>query len=112
MISSRQSLSDIENDVAKIGTKYSVRNPHPGFGIDPHIKNEYGHTLYPKYIDHPWKKQVHSTVTNIGRDQTKTNIIETDIPERVLVNDEKEEKAVMGEKPPAKAEAKAEGWKK
>ena len=30
--------------------KYSLANPHPGFGKDPNILNEYGHTEYPKRI--------------------------------------------------------------
>ena len=30
--------------------KYSVSNPHPGHGKDPNIGNEFGHTVYPKYV--------------------------------------------------------------
>lgn len=30
--------------------KYSLTNPHPGYGKDPNILNEYGHTAYPKWI--------------------------------------------------------------
>lgn len=30
--------------------KYDVNNPHPGYGIDPNILNEYGHTRYPKWV--------------------------------------------------------------
>lgn len=30
---------------------YTVGNPHPGFGKDPNILNELGHTVYPKLID-------------------------------------------------------------
>lgn len=30
---------------------YSLGNPHPGFGKDPNIINELGHTRYPKWID-------------------------------------------------------------
>lgn len=30
--------------------KYDVSNPHPGFGKDPNILNEYGHTKYPMYV--------------------------------------------------------------
>lgn len=30
--------------------KYDVNNPHPGFGTDPNILNEYGHTKYPMYV--------------------------------------------------------------
>lgn len=31
--------------------RYTVSNPHPGFGKDPNILNEYGHTVYPKWVD-------------------------------------------------------------
>lgn len=31
-------------------SKYDVSNPHPGFGKDPNILNEYGHTKYPMYV--------------------------------------------------------------
>lgn len=30
--------------------QYSVENPHPGFGKDPNILNEYGHTKYPMWV--------------------------------------------------------------
>jgi hypothetical protein len=30
---------------------YTVENPHPGFGKDPNILNEYGHTEFPMWID-------------------------------------------------------------
>ena len=30
--------------------KYTVENPHPGYGKDPNIMNEYGHTVYPKWV--------------------------------------------------------------
>lgn len=30
--------------------KYDVSNPHPGFGKDPNILNEYGHTKYPMWV--------------------------------------------------------------
>lgn len=29
---------------------YSLDHPHPGFGKDPNIINEYGHTRYPKWV--------------------------------------------------------------
>lgn len=31
--------------------RFSVSNPHPGFGKDPNILNEYGHTKFPMWID-------------------------------------------------------------
>ena len=30
--------------------KHTVSNPHPGFGKDPNIGNEFGHTHYPKWV--------------------------------------------------------------
>lgn len=62
---------------------YSVSNPHPGFGKDPNIVNELGHTLYPKmvYPDGPM---------TVGK----------------VVHNAEEEANVMGAKP----EAKKEGW--
>lgn len=30
---------------------YGVDNPHPGFGKDPNILNEYGHTKYPMWVN-------------------------------------------------------------
>lgn len=29
---------------------YDVSNPHPMYGKDPNILNEYGHTEYPKMV--------------------------------------------------------------
>jgi hypothetical protein len=29
---------------------WGVSNPHPGFGKDPNILNEYGHTKYPMFV--------------------------------------------------------------
>lgn len=47
--------------------KYSVENPHPGYGKDPNILNEFGHTKYPMWVG------------------------------KVIVNNEKEEKTARGE---------------
>lgn len=30
---------------------WTVENPHPGFGKDPNILNEYGHTKFPMFVD-------------------------------------------------------------
>lgn len=48
-------------------SKYSVDNPHPGYGKDPNILNEFGHTKYPMWVG------------------------------KVIVNNEDEEKAARGE---------------
>lgn len=34
----------------KYVNQYGVANPHPGFGKDPNIINELGHTVYPKMV--------------------------------------------------------------
>ncbi len=47
--------------------EYNVSNPHPGFGKDPNILNEFGHTKYPMFVGN------------------------------VKVNNEEEEKAARGE---------------
>lgn len=46
---------------------WSVENPHPGYGKDPNILNEFGHTKYPMFVGN------------------------------VIVNNEDEEKAARGE---------------
>lgn len=62
--------------------KHDVSNPHPGFGKDPNILNEYGHTMYPKYVGD------------------------------VIVQNEAEEKALLNKEAPAAAPAAPEGWGK
>ena len=48
--------------------RWTVENPHPGYGKDPNILNEYGHTKYPMWVGN------------------------------VIVNNEAEEKEARGEK--------------
>ncbi|SRR6266852_8634651 len=43
--------------------KYSLENPHPHFGKDPNIINEYGHTVYPKWV-YPNGKDLPGVVVN------------------------------------------------
>lgn len=38
--------------------KYGVSNPHPGYGNNPNIINEAGHTRYPKRITDQHGKRV------------------------------------------------------
>lgn len=64
---------------------YNVSNPHPGFGKDPNILNEFGHTKYPMYVGN------------------------------VIVNNAEEEAEARGEEVKAPAEDKkpaATGWGK
>lgn len=56
--------------------QYTVSNPHPGYGKDPNILNEFGHTVYPKMVYPNGPKG-----------------------ESVVVNNKAEEDEVMGEKP-------------
>lgn len=62
--------------------KYDVSNPHPGFGTDPNILNEFGHTKYPMYVG------------------------------SVIVNNEEEEKAERAkqEAPQQDQQPKTSGW--
>ena len=59
--------------------KYDVSNPHPSYGKDQNILNEFGHTLYPKMI-YP-----------NGKDHAG-----------VVAKSPEEEAALMGNKPDAK----------
>lgn len=82
--------------------KHTVSNPHPGFGTDPNIKNEFGHTHYPKWVDH------HS-------DEVAKTKAGKPIMARVLVNDEAEEAEATGKLANKKTGASAEntkGWAK
>ena len=65
---------------------YDVANPHPDFGKDDNIINEFGHTMYPKYV----------------KDADGNSVI---------VKDAKEEAKVTGEKP-VKPAAANPGWNK
>jgi hypothetical protein len=67
---------------------YNVSNPHPGFGRDPNILNEFGHTKYPRFVDHPTEKDASGKY-----------------PTRVVVENEEEEKELLG-----KSSSKAPGW--
>lgn len=67
--------------------KYSLANPHPGFGKDPNILNEYGHTEYPK--------RIHSKIEN----------------QKVTVNNPTEEAKHLGKKVEDKKKpAKTDDW--
>lgn len=76
----------VDNEANKESPKYTVSNPHPQFGVDPNILNEFGHTVYPKWID--------------SKEKDKSGH-----PIRVIVKDEKEEAEITG-----KAAKKNEDW--
>lgn len=65
--------------------KWSVSNPHPGYGKDPNILNELGHTKYPMWVDsviegkrvvvnNPMEEAQHTGKS--GAEVTKTSVIE------------------------------------
>lgn len=87
-------------------SQYNVSNPHPNYGKDPNVINEYGHTKYPKMV-YP---SGHST-SAVGPQKG----------EGIIVNNEKEEAEAMGtakeevketKKEDKKEDKKAEGWGK
>lgn len=44
-------FKDMVLDGKSINTSpWGVSNPHPGFGKDPNILNEFGHTKYPMFV--------------------------------------------------------------
>jgi len=59
--------------------QYDVSNPHPGFGKDPNILNEFGHTKYPMWVDSKIEgKRV--VVNNPMEEMQHTQLQPTDIP--------------------------------
>lgn len=50
--------------------KYSVSNPHPGFGKDPNILNEFGHTKYPMMV-YPHGKDHDGVIVNNPDEEAK-----------------------------------------
>lgn len=66
---------------------YDVTNPHPQFGKDPNILNEFGHTRYPRWV-------------------------KNSAGERVIVKDEAEEKEITGEVEFKMSKKKEAGWTK
>ena len=43
-------MSDFDSNVGQHSGNWTVANPHPMHGKDPNIINEFGHTMYPKYV--------------------------------------------------------------
>lgn len=71
---------------------YDVSNPHPAHGKDPNIRNEFGHTEYPKWVNHPTEKVAHSVRKS------------EQVPVRVLCENKEEEEKLLGKK--------SKGWSK
>jgi hypothetical protein len=69
---------------------YGVANPHPAYGKDPNVANEFGHTVYPKWVKHK------------------------DTGAQVIVNDKDEEDEIAApvEEAPKGKKAKPEVWGK
>lgn len=49
---------------------YNVSNPHPKYGKDPNILNEFGHTAYPKMI-YPNGKDHAGVIANSPEHETQ-----------------------------------------
>lgn len=62
--------------------KYSVETPHPGYGKDPNIKNEFGHTVYPKYVKNAEGKDV------IVNSQDEEDLVTGNVKEEVVLLDD------------------------
>lgn len=66
---------------------FTVSNPHPGFGKDPNILNEIGHTAYPKWV-YPNGKDHPGVIVNnpdeedkaLGKEPTKSTPLREDGP--------------------------------
>jgi hypothetical protein len=72
-------ILEIGDNMSISVNKYSLENPHPGYGKDPNILNEYGHSIYPKMV-YPQGKDFAGQI----------------------VNNQAEEDALMGVKEPLK----------
>jgi len=57
---------------------YNVANPHPAFGVDPNIKNEKGHTNYPKKVTDKDGKRV---VVHSPEEEAEVTNMEIKAPE-------------------------------
>jgi hypothetical protein len=91
--------------------KYDVSNPHPLFGKDPNYLNEYGHTKFPMWVDHPTEKRVDTTTSHRGNPpQATTNTIETKFPLRVLVESQEELDELMGKNAEVKPKGSKADW--
>lgn len=43
-------MADFEHERINKADPYGPSNPHPAWQKDPNIKNEFGHTHYPKFV--------------------------------------------------------------
>lgn len=60
--------------------QWSVANPHPGYGKDPNIINEFGHTMYPKWVKNSANEDV---IVNSAEEEAEllgTNTLKEDGP--------------------------------
>lgn len=73
-------VNRIGDSKPKVFAQWSVENPHPGFGKDPNILNEFGHTKYPMYVGN------------------------------TIVNNEEEERAAKNPQPSVPATPASTGW--
>lgn len=65
--------------------QFSVANPHPGFGKDPNIINELGHTAYPKWVRATNSERV--IVNSPSEEAEVTGSTGTELPKKPAVKE-------------------------
>lgn len=75
-------MTDFDSNIGQVRPAYTVENPHPLHGKDPNIVNEFGHTMYPKFLH-----KFHAEKGHILKLGDKWS----DPHDSVIVNDEDEE---------------------
>lgn len=56
-------VSDGKDNFDALIGHYTLDKPHPGYGNDPNILNQYGHTAYPKMV-YPNGKDAPAVIAN------------------------------------------------
>lgn len=75
---------------------YDSENPHPGYGKDPNIINELGHSIYPKFV--------------FPKGLEPKEGEKPDFSKRVIVNNPAEEAKVTGVEIKEKNKSKNSQW--
>lgn len=109
--------------IGEKNTEYGVGNPHPHYGKDPNIINEFGHTEYPKYV-HKFDdkgaiiKNVEVGEKSDDKGRVFKTVINTNFSSRLVNNEDEEAEAekdgfaAIWVKPKVKKDEvkKPEGW--
>lgn len=69
-ISQPDIVASQDSQFVKSFQKFDVSNPHPGYGKDPNILNEYGHTQWPKMI-YPNGKDLPGVIVNSEEEEAR-----------------------------------------